>query len=168
MQVPAPGTVPASVVTEPTPAPPPTPSPIVAEETPASVVASTPAPSQEAPAKSRPRVVAPEDEVADVDVIGPMKPGDLIRAGLPNVQAPVPDQLASPVYPATAALGSGKRVTVRVLVDENGRVVEAKIRDGGGADFDVAALEAARRTTFYPAIRDDIPGKMWTELIFEF
>jgi TonB family protein len=172
VQVPAPGTVPASVITEPTPAPQSPPPLISPEETPASVVAPTPTPVQEAPAKPRPRVVAPEDEVADVDVIGPMKPGDLIRAGLPNVQAPVPDQLASPVYPAAAAtaLGSGKRVTVRVrvLVDENGRTVEARIRDGGEPDFDSAALEAARRTTFYAATRDDIPGKMWTELIFEF
>jgi serine/threonine-protein kinase len=168
---PAPGTVPASAITEPAPAlvekveetveekeetPTPTPVPVQAAPSPA-------------PAKTQPRVVAPEDEVADVEVVEPMKPGDLIRPGLPNVQPPVPDRLASPVYPASAA-GTGRQVTVRVrvLVDENGRVVDAKVRDGGGPDFDAAALDAARRTTFYPATRDDIAGRMWTELSFEF
>jgi TonB family protein len=177
VQTPAPGTVPASLTAVPTPAP------AVPEETPPAAASPAPAPVQAAPAPSPtpsrtpsrtpPRVVAPEDEVAvgDVEVIGPMKAGDLIRIrpGLPNIQVPVPDHLARPVYPASA-LGSGKRVTVRVriLVDENGRVTEAKIRDGGEPDFDTAALEAARRTTFYPATRDDIPGRMWTELIFVF
>jgi TonB family protein len=114
-------------------------------------------------------VVAPEDEVADVQGIEPMKRGDLIRKGLPNIQDPEVAQLAGAVYPSSAqGSGTHARVTVRVLVDENGRVVDAKIRDGGGPDFDTAALEAARRTTFYPATRDDIPGRMWTELSFEF
>lgn len=165
-QVPAPGTVPAksaSVVTEPTPVeikeetPAPTPTPIAE-------VTETPAPAP-TPERPRPRVVAPEDEVADAAAAGPMKPGDRIRPGLPNVQPPEVRDLASPV---SSASGSGKRVTVRVLVDENGRVVEAKIRDSGGPDLDTAALDAARRTTFYPATRDDIPGRMWTELSFEF
>ena len=156
-QVPAPGTIPAGVIAEPTPVeikeiPAPTPTP----------VAETPVPAPEKPQR---RVVAPEDEVADAAAAGPMTPGDRIRPGLPNVQPPEVRDLASPVSPAS---GSGKRVTVRVLVDENGRVVEAKIRDSGGPDLDAAALEAARRTTFYPATRDDIPGKMWTELSFEF
>ena len=98
-----------------------------------------------------------------------MKAGDLIRKGLPNIQEPEVDHLAGATYPA-GAQGSGKHatVTIRVLVDENGRVVDAKIRDSGGADFDIAALDAARRTTFFPATRDDIAGRMWTELSFEF
>jgi TonB family protein len=176
IQVPAPGTLPASVITEPTPAPTLIEEVVEKKEEKEKTPIPTPAPVQAAPspapAKTQPRVVAPEDEVADVEVVEPMKPGDLIRPGLPNVQPPVPDQLASPVYPASASVSpdSGKRVTVRVrvLVDENGRVVDAKVRDGGGPDFDAAALDAARRTTFYPATRDDIPGRMWTELNFEF
>lgn len=173
--------VPAPVTAQATPAvsPPPAPEPSV--ESPPPTVPSNPIPVQAtpiatpvpspAPATARPRPVVPEDQavVGDVDVIGPMQPGDLIRPGLPNVQGPVPNQLASPAYPASA-LGSGKRVTVqlRVLVDENGKVVDARIRDSGGPEFDTAALEAARRTTYYAATRDEIPGKMWTDLIFEF
>ena len=166
IQVPAQGTVQAKVIAEPPPVP--------VEETPA----PTPAPVQAAPSpapaatpdnRPRPPVVEPEDQVADVEIVEPMKPGDLIRPGLPNVQPAEPKQLASPVYPASAA-GSGRQATVRVrvLVDENGQVVDAKVRDGGDPDFVAAALDAARRTTFYPATRDDVPGRMWSELIFEF
>jgi serine/threonine-protein kinase len=170
VQVPAPGTVPASLTASPTPTPA---VQEVLEETPLPATPTpvpTPTPTP-APAKPRPREVAPEDEVAvgSVEVIGPMKPGDSIRAGLPNVQVPVPKEFPAYEYPA-AARGSGKRATVRirVLVDENGEVVEAKVRDSGGPDFDAVSLEAARRTPFYPATRDEIPGRMWTELSFEF
>ncbi len=178
-QVPAPATVPASLAASPAPTPaapvetPPPPvssAPIPAQVAPIAAPTPSPTPSP-TPAKTPPRPVVPEDEavVGDVDVIGPMQPGDLIRPGLPNVQGPVPNQLASPAYPASAK-GSGKRVTVqvRMLVDENGKVIDARVRDSGGPDFDAAALEAARRTTFYAATRDEIPGKMWTELNFDF
>lgn len=95
----------------------------------------------------------------------------MIRKGLPNVQEPEVKAIPAYDYPA-AAKGSGKApvIRVRVLVDENGRVIEAKIREGddSGLGFNEAALEAARKTSFFPATRDDIAGRMWTELIFEF
>jgi TonB family protein len=174
VQAPAPGTVPASLSVSSAPvATQPVAIQEVLEQTPAPEETPTPVPSPTpTPMRSRPREVAPEDmvgNVGDVEVIGPMKPGDLIRAGLPKVVPPEPKQLPAYEYPA-AARGSGKRVTVRVrvLVDENGQVAEAKVRDSGGPDFDSAALEAARRTPFFAATREDIPGRMWTELIFEF
>jgi eukaryotic-like serine/threonine-protein kinase len=169
VQVPAPGTVAASVVTDPTP------TPVLEEivETPAPTpgpVDATPAPTPP-PSRPPPRTVAPEDAVTvgDVAVIAPMQQGDMITRGLPNIQEPVPRDFINPVYPASAA-GSGKRLSVRVriLVDENGKVMDVKVAKEGEPDFDAAALDAARRTPFYPATRDDIPGKMWTELIFEF
>ncbi|HXO21861.1 MAG TPA: TonB family protein [Thermoanaerobaculia bacterium] len=99
-----------------------------------------------------------------------MKRGDLIRAG-PGVSEPVPLDLPHYAYPA-AARGSGQKVSVRLalLVDEEGRVVEAIVRKGGppGLGFGEAAVDAARRTRFQPATRDDIPGKMWTEMILDF
>jgi serine/threonine-protein kinase len=177
-RVPAPAAVPASLAASPAPAsappvetpPPPVSSaPISVQATPIATPAPSPTPA--VPAKTPPRPVVPKDEavVDDVDVIGPMQPGDLIRPGLPNVQGPDVNQLASPAYPASA-LGSGKRVTVklRVLVDENGKVIDVRVQDSGGPELDAAALEAARRTTYYAATRDEIPGKMWTDLIFEF
>ena len=57
-----------------------------------------------------------------------------------------------------------------VLVDENGRVVRAIVKqtDDPGVGFNDAARRAALRATFQPASRDGLPGKMWTELPFSF
>jgi TonB family protein len=101
-----------------------------------------------------------------------MNPGDLIRAGQKGVQAPEIRELPSYSYPQ-AARGSGKRVTVRVavLVDESGQVIDARVRvgDKSGLGFEEAALEAAKKARYFPATRDGVAGKMWTELelVFE-
>jgi serine/threonine-protein kinase len=172
VQAPAPGTVPAGLPTQAVSTPvetqvqevTPTPTPAL------QVQAPEPSPT---PPKPRPREIAPEDAVVvgDATVVEPMKLGDLIRPGLRNVEYPETRQLATPGYPE-AAKGSGKRatVTVRVLVDETGQVIEAKVRDGDGSGlgFNEAALEAARKTTFFPGTRDGIAGKMWSEVSFEF
>jgi serine/threonine-protein kinase len=101
----------------------------------------------------------------------PMRRGDFILRQGPGVSEPVPLDLPSYSYPA-AAHGSGRKANVRVgvLVDEDGKVVDAALRerDSSGLGFNEAALEAARKTRFQAATRDELPGKMWTELIFEF
>jgi len=53
-------------------------------------------------------------------------------------------------------------VDIKVLVDENGRVVDAQ-RTGAkaGFGFDEAALEAARRAQFSPASKDGVRVKVW-------
>lgn len=120
--------------------------------------------------EERKKVVLEEPPVAPGD-LQPMQAGALIRRGMPNVEPPVPLDIPAYSYPA-AARGSGRtaNVRVRVLVDENGRVLEAEVRepDGSVYGFDEAALTAARQVVFQSATRDGIPGKMWTELIFEF
>jgi serine/threonine-protein kinase len=78
------------------------------------------------------------------------------------------------VYPESEiASGTYAMVSVSVLVDEKGAVVEAKIKgayvDGGaGAEFRKAALTAARQARFAPATRNGQPMKMWGELTYEF
>jgi TonB family protein len=113
--------------------------------------------------------VLPEEPALSVTT-EPMQRGALIRPG-PGVSPPVPLDLARYEYPA-AAKGSGKRASIRVgiLVDEEGRVVSAVLRerDTSNLGFNEAALEAARQTRFQAGTRDDIPGRMWTELIFDF
>jgi serine/threonine-protein kinase len=115
-------------------------------------------------------VTADPNEGAPV-AAAPMQRGDLIRKGLPNVEEPEPLSLPKYAYPA-AAHGSGKtaRVRLSVEVDENGKVIDAVVREGdsSGLGFNEAALEAARKVPYAPATRDGIPGKMWTELILEF
>ena len=100
-----------------------------------------------------------------------MQRGDLIRAGMPGIEVPEPREFPSYSYPE-AAKGSGRKVRIRVslLVDEDGKVIDSQVRDAdtSGLGFKEAALEAALKTRFFPATRDEIPGKMWTELIFEF
>ncbi|HET9228468.1 MAG TPA: TonB family protein [Thermoanaerobaculia bacterium] len=156
VRIPAPATVPASF-------------PAAESPTPTPELIPTPAPPPAAPRKIK--EVAPEDAVVVGEAPLPMRRGDLILRGLPNVIEPEPLDFPAYSYPA-GARGSGKeaRVRVRVLVDEEGRVIEANLRegDGSGLGFNEVALETARKTPFHPGTRDDIPGRMWTELIFEF
>jgi serine/threonine-protein kinase len=117
------------------------------------------------------KVVSPEPADAPKPAeVTPMQRGDYILRG-PNVEEPEAGDLPKYSYPA-AAHGSGKSAKIRVgvLVDETGNVINAVVKEGdsSGLGFNEAALEAARKVRFAPATRDGIPGKMWTELIFEF
>jgi serine/threonine-protein kinase len=149
-----------------------------------SVIPATPPPMETAlpkPEAAKPEVTkkpVPEKKPAPAPAVEtappplePMKPGDLILARQPGVEPAEIKDLPSPVYPE-AARGSGKKPSIRVavLVDENGQVLDAQVRAGdkSGLGFDEAALEAARKARFFPATRDQVPGKMWTELLFEF
>ncbi|HEX7186209.1 MAG TPA: TonB family protein, partial [Thermoanaerobaculia bacterium] len=89
----------------------------------------------------------------------------------PGVSPPVPLDMPRFSYPA-AARGQGLDVDIRLdlLVDESGRVIEAVVQEGDeeGLGFKEVALAAARKVTFQPATRNDVPVKMWTEMIFQF
>lgn len=95
---------------------------------------------------------------------------DLLHAGA-GVVSPVPLDLPAYSYPE-AERGSGKRARVRValLVSEEGKVLQARVREGAsaGTAFNDVALDAALKTRFQPATHDGLPGKMWTELLFDF
>ena len=55
-------------------------------------------------------------------------------------------------------------VTVRVLVDERGQVIDATVPEKAGLGFDEAAIAAAKATVFAPATKDGVPGRMWTDM----
>ncbi len=100
-----------------------------------------------------------------------MRPGDLILASQPGVEAPELTFLPSYSLPAgTTPMGQKVSIRVALLVDESGQVLEARIKEGGpsGGPFEAAALDAARKARFFPPLRDGLPGKMWTELLFDF
>jgi serine/threonine-protein kinase len=103
--------------------------------------------------------------------LAPMEAGALILRGQPGVEPPEVKDLPSYAYPE-AAKGSGKTASigVEVLVDENGQVIDTRVRkgDSSGLGFNEAALDAARKARFFPATRDGITGKMWADLYFEF
>jgi protein TonB len=86
----------------------------------------------------------------------------------------VPPQLVTapkPQYPPMArTLKVEGVVVVSVLVDENGRVAEARVVESSRpkVGLEEAALDAARRTQYRPATKDGIRVKMWTRLRIPF
>ncbi|HUF79075.1 MAG TPA: TonB family protein, partial [Thermoanaerobaculia bacterium] len=105
---------------------------------------AVPAPAVEPePAAPRPQTAPAEPEI---------KRGQLVTAG-PGVIQPRPTRREPPAFPPAAArLNREATVTVRVLVDETGKVIEAEIEGRrAGMGFDEEALKAARGSTFEPA-----------------
>jgi TonB family protein len=102
----------------------------------------------------------------------PMVRGDVIPPGAPRSTPPRLLSRPEPQYPDRARRRQVESdVLLLVLVDENGRVVRAIVKrtdDVNKLGFNEAARRAAFRTTFNPASRDGLPGKMWTELPFSF
>ncbi|HEV8583145.1 MAG TPA: TonB family protein [Thermoanaerobaculia bacterium] len=153
----------------------PSPKPLIVEAAPAPVRPAPPA-AQPEPAASRPQPLPKGDGVTALArrlpppwEEGP-QPANLLKPG-PGVEEPVPLDLPRFAYP-DAARGTGLKADVRLalLVDEKGRVIDARVRDGAPPDlgFSETALAAAKRIPFQPATRYDVPGKMWTEVILEF
>ena len=138
---------------------------------PVSTAPIQPAKPAPAPARTEPQSSPPEVPAPGMASAEPMQPGDLILGGQRGVQPPEIRDLPSYPYPE-AAKGSGRKVTIRVavLVDETGQVIDVQLRgaDKSGLGFNEAALEAAKKARYFPASRDDIAGKMWTDLEFVF
>jgi TonB family protein len=61
-------------------------------------------------------------------------------------------------------------VTVEVLVDERGLVVQTRLLKGDdrGLGFNEAALAAAQVARFRPATKNGVAVKMWKALVFPF
>ena len=88
-----------------------------------------------------------------------------VEVGLLNEKA---TSLPKPAVPEEAKrLRISGRVTVRVVVDENGKVISAQAIDGPAA-LRAAATDAARRATFEPTIKDGITVKVAGELTYDF
>ncbi len=167
-----------SAPAEPAPAPaevrkPEPPSPSVAETrkpepAPAQAVPA-PAPAQvereekPAPVQAAPAAAAPAPRQQQVQT------GDLVQPG-PGVTAPKMTSKLDPRYPPAAQrMKRAAQVDIKVLVDEKGRVLDAeRIGAKAGFGFDEAALDAARRATFQPAVKEGVRVKMWTTLRVNF
>lgn len=88
-----------------------------------------------------------------------------IEGGVLNSKA---TSLPKPVYPQEARrLKVSGRVTVRVVVDENGKVISAKATDGP-LPLREAAEAAAREATFAPTTKDGITVKVAGTLTYDF
>jgi periplasmic protein TonB len=71
---------------------------------------------------------------------------------------PKPLHTVKPVYPFDMKrAGISGIVTLNCLIDEQGRVGDARVENTPGTPFSAAALEAIRQWTFTPAIRNGTP-----------
>jgi TonB family protein len=162
--------VPAPVVQAPEPEPVPVERPAVKlpEPEPAPVVTApvqaTPEPE---PVQQQPAAPVPAPKPAPRQI----QFGDLVQPGTPGVTMPKLTGRLDPRYPAAAQrLNKAAQVDIKVLVDENGRVLEAQ-RSGpkAGLGFDESALEAARRARFNAGTtREGVRVKMWTTIRVSF
>jgi TonB family protein len=141
------------------PEPLPTEAPPLVEPTLAPTEAPTPVPEAPSP---RPTAVVPppEPQVARGDLVGP-GPGVVE----PSLVAP-----PRVIYPSAARQQriSG-RVIVLVLVNEEGRVTQARLQSGVASRTGVneAVVDAVRQATFRPATKNGIPVKMWRTVVVD-
>ncbi|HKI03923.1 MAG TPA: TonB family protein [Thermoanaerobaculia bacterium] len=119
----------------------------------------------EKPAAPAPAVPAPAPAQRQQQV----QVGDLVQPG-PGVAAPKLAAQLDPRYPPAAKrLNRAAQVDIKVLVDERGKVLDSeRIGAKAGFGFDEAALDAARRAVFQPAVKEGVRVKMWTTLRVNF
>ncbi|MEO0020227.1 MAG: TonB family protein [candidate division WOR-3 bacterium] len=83
---------------------------------------------------------------------------------------PEPVSIPKPVYPDLARnAGIEGRCVVEALVDVDGSVVDAKIiKSSGNQSLDAAAIEAAFKAKFTPAMQRDKPVRVWVSIPYQF
>ena len=96
--------------------------------------------------------------------------GDLVAMG-PGVSPPKLLRRPTPRFPVMAKRLNKKeaKVLIKVLIDENGRVVKAELAGKAqGYGFDDEALASARKSVYEPARKNNVPVKFWHTLAVEF
>ncbi len=89
----------------------------------------------------------------------------------PGVFSPELVSFSKPEYPPVARrMGVEGTVIVSVLVDENGRVEDAKLLTpiAQNVGINEAAVRAARGAHYRPALKGGVRVKMWTRLKIPF
>ncbi|MFN7942490.1 MAG: TonB family protein [Thermoanaerobaculia bacterium] len=139
---------------------------------PAPAVETAPAPSEPATSQAAaetPRAAEPEPAPPPAPK-PPAREGDLVEPG-PGVLAPVLVSFNKPQYPPIARrMRVEGTVAISLLVDETGKVVEARIVRGvtQNVGLNEAALSAARSAQFKPATKNGVRVKMWSQLTIPF
>jgi TonB family protein len=104
-------------------------------------------------------------EIGENDEPGSTGVAKPIEGGVLNAKA---TSLPKPVFTEEAKrVKASGRVTVRVVVDENGKVISAKAIDGP-LPLREAAEAAARQATFAPTTKDGITVKVTGTLTYDF
>ena len=90
-------------------------------------------------------------------------------AGPPKRVAPRVVRRATGTYPNDAPhLGRVVEVTLRLQIDESGKVAKIHVVKSAGAVFDREARKTARRLRFKPGTLDDVPTAMWVPWVVVF
>ena len=158
------------VAAETAPSPVPTAEPAVPTAAPA---AAAPVPTEEpteppptaVPAPPRAAVPAPaaaeSNETRRGDLVGP-------GPGVVEPQLIGKPKISYPPLAREAGIGAG-RVVVLVLVDEEGRVAEARLQQGVAPKSGVneAVVDAVQKTKFRPATKNGVPVKMWRPVVVD-
>lgn len=84
-------------------------------------------------------------------------------------KAPALKSPLQPKYPELAKLeGIEGKVLLKLLINEKGNVIKAKVEQGVKDILDNAALEAAKKAKFSPAMAKNKPVKVWVVLPISF
>jgi len=139
------------------------------EAAPTTSAATSPAASapQPAPVQAKPVTPAPApvQAVAKTAPEPQVREGDLVSPG-PGVIPPRVVRQSPLPYPQIAQrLRKEATILVRVLIDENGKVIDAQLPESkAGFGLDEAAVAHARNCIWEPARKDGVKVKMWAEL----
>jgi|GEM_PF-1505315 len=84
--------------------------------------------------------------------------------------APTPTHIPKPQYPESARKANIEgNVVVKVLVDIDGRVIDTEVLHSSGyKELDNAAMEAAARAIFEPAMQFGRPVRIWVSIPIKF
>ena len=144
----------------------PQPSPVVTQAAPSQAAPIVPATASPAPAAAAP--AAPAAPAA----AGQPRPNPITstaEVALPSSDADYLNNSA-PAYPRMSKrLGEQGTVTVRVLINTEGRAEQAEIRTTSGfSRLDEAALETVKRWRYVPGKRAGVPEAMWFNVPIRF
>jgi len=94
----------------------------------------------------------------------PAETPEAAGTGLPRIV-----QLLTPTYPPDAReAGIAGVVQVRVLIGETGQVIAAEVAESVHPLLDAAALEAAQKSLYAPAVAGGQPVQEWLTVPFQF
>ena len=142
----------------------------IAEEEAAAAAAAEKAKEEEAARIAAQAPPEPAPPPAVPAAASQVRRGDLVKPGA-GVKPPKLIRRPTPRFPIMAKRLNKKtaKVLIKVLIDENGKVLKAELAGKEqGYGFDDEALSAARKSVYEPAKKNGVPVKFWHSLAVEF
>lgn len=128
-----------------------------------------PAASAASPSPSSPPPPATPSTTTASPPAAKLAPGSLVDLNDVGVLPPVLERQSPPQYPVIARLRRIEgTVELRVLVDENGNVVEAKVVTGAPGGLDQAAIDNVKGRKYRPATKDGVRVKVYLPVMVKF